>query len=435
MKEDTMHTSNKDRNTFRWLVFVFLCNAACFAYCVYFLGKNGYLPNPFFYDKSDTFMDLFNTLHWAYDDGRYTEWGSIYPPLNFIFLRALGFLFSGVDHGTAAFMREQSSFVIAGLGLIYLTVPAFVLKTKCWQNFPNTRVEKALLYCAIILSPPMLFALERGNLILLAPVLLALTISTHGIRRCICIALLINLKPYFVLLMLFYVARKNFKELSICVAFSGLIFLVTGIFLDTHFFLFFSNLLNFSHANGIFSLREMMAMPSSVSAFSYVLKTPAAIAQLSGHVDPTLISIGVSLIEAAKWMSLALALGIVFAKVSVMRDAEIFAVLVVLISNLGVWVGGYTLILYVVFIPIFILLRTQKLVIGLLLLIALPFDLVPLIRESIGVQYSFLSNSYLSINWSLGFGSVIRPIANIVLLWVLAWEFFVRSPLISTNQN
>jgi hypothetical protein len=135
----------------------------------------------------------------------------------------------------------------------------------------------------------------------------------------------------------------------------------------------------------------------------------------------------VSLIETIKWITLAVTLGVVYAKASVMRDAEIFAVLVVLISNLGVWVGGYTLILYMAFIPVLISLSTKKLVIGVLLLIALPFDLVPLIRDSIGIQYSYLADSYVSVSWTLGASSVIRPIANLFLLWLLSYEWFSRS--------
>lgn len=434
MQESEVRISNNRSRRFSvWIMIAFILNTAGVSYYLYFLGINGYLPSPFFYNKSDTFMDLFNTLHWAYDDGRYTTWGAVYPPLNFIFLRILDFLFAGVGHGTAIYMRAHSPFVVLGLGLIYLVVPALVLAEKYWQDF--SKMEKILLYFAIIFSFPMLFALERGNLILLAPVLLALVMSRSGTQRCICIALLINLKPYFVLLLLFYVARKNFKELLITIVFSGLTFLVSGIFLDPHFFLFFSNLLNFSHANGLFSLREMMAMPSSISAFSYVLKTPAAVALISAHMSPTWISIGVSLIEIIKWISLAVTLVVALVKAPLMREAETFALLVILISNLGVWVGGYTLILYMALIPVFMNLHTKWMSSGLLMLIALPFDLVPLMRESIGIQYSYFSDSYISIDWALGFGSVIRPIANLLLLWMLAGEFFLRGRQNPNQKN
>ena len=84
----------------------------------------------------------------------------------------------------------------------------------------------------------------------------------------------------------------------------------------------------------------MMAMPSSISAFAYVLKSPAVLALVSGHLNPVLISTVVSVIEITKWISLTIALVVIFLKTSVMRDVEIFALLIVLISNFGVWLFG-----------------------------------------------------------------------------------------------
>lgn len=56
----------------------------------YLFDQNGYLPQPFFYEPSDTFMDWFNTAYWARDPGAYDSWRTIYPPLTFVVLRSLG---------------------------------------------------------------------------------------------------------------------------------------------------------------------------------------------------------------------------------------------------------------------------------------------------------------------------------------------------------
>jgi len=68
-----------------YLSIVLLLNIAGLWYYIDYFASNGYLPSPFVYDKSDTFMDLFNTMYWVYDDGRYTDWGSVYPPLGFFY--------------------------------------------------------------------------------------------------------------------------------------------------------------------------------------------------------------------------------------------------------------------------------------------------------------------------------------------------------------
>lgn len=415
---------HKYRKLPMWVWAACLINVASFLYYLFFFTSKGYLPGPFLYDKSDTLMDLFSPMHWAYNEGRYTDWGSVYPPLNFILLRLLNFVFAGTSDGAAIFMRDNSNVLIFGFCIIYLLIPIFVLSTKYWNRF--SKMEKVLIYFSMIFSPPFLFALERGNLILFAPLVLALAMSSEGLKRGLFIGILINLKPYFALLMFFYVAKRRWRELAVCVGCAGGIFLLTGIFLDQHFLLFFANLFNFSHEAGLFSLREMMAMPSSISAFAYVLKSPAVVALVAAHVSVDWISMIVGLIESIKWISLAVAGAILMSKIRVIRDVEVFALLIVLISNLGVWVGGYTLILYIALIPVFMGLRYKCLSLVLLVSMALPFDLVPLMRESIGTQYVFLSHAYLSIDWTLGLGSVIRPIANLFLLWLLSSEFLGR---------
>lgn len=417
-------SNNWCRKSLVYVGIVLLFNVAGFLYYIHFSVMNGYLPSPFLYDKSDTFMDLFNPLHWAYDDGRYTEWGSVYPPLSFFILRVVNFVFTGGGYGTPKFMRDNSPFVIVGFCLIYLAVPAILLKTRHWQDFHKNK--KLLIYFAIILSTPMLFALERGNMIVLTPILLALALSRIGITRCIFIAILINIKAYFALLMIYYIARRNWKGFAIASALSGLVFVISGLALDNHFFVFFRNILNFSHEDGVFSLREVMALPSSISAFSYVLKNPAGALLASGHLNSAMIEIIIYIIETTKWFVLAISLATLVMRSLVIRDTEIFSLLVVAITNLGIWVGGYTIILYIVLIPVFIKMRAKWLYISLLALMAMPLDMIPLMGELIGVQYSYLFDSYTGVQWTLGLGSVIRPVLNILLLLILSCEFLAR---------
>lgn len=369
-------------------------------------------------------MDLFNTMYWAYDDGRYTDWGSVYPPLGFLFLKVLNFVFDGSRYGDPGYLRENSAFVVFGFGLVYLLVPALVLTTKLWQGFLWN--EKILIYFVIIFSTPMLFALERGNLIVLAPILLALALSRIGFLRALSIALLINIKPYFVLLMIYYIVRQNWKGFVVCTITSGLIFEISGLALDNHFLVFLANIFDFSQDDGLFSLREVMALPSSISAFSYVLKNPDGAMFASGFLSSESIAIIAYIIEAAKWGVLALSLAILFVRSRLMRDAEVLSLLVVAISNLGIWVGGYTYIFYIALIPVFIKMRARWLYIGLLSLMAIPLDIMPLSSDFIGEQYSYLADTYINIQWTWGLGSVIRPVANLMLLTLLSYEFIAR---------
>src|SRR5664279_5839562 len=55
-------------------------------YYAWYLCTDGYLPAPFIFNKLDTFMDLYNPLWWSGEEGKYGEWRSIYPPLNYVIL-------------------------------------------------------------------------------------------------------------------------------------------------------------------------------------------------------------------------------------------------------------------------------------------------------------------------------------------------------------
>jgi hypothetical protein len=398
---------------------------ASFFYYVWFFVENGYLPSPFLYDKSNTFMDLFNTMYWAYDHGRYTEWGSVYPPLNFILLRILNFVSAGELSGEPEFMRDNSPLVITSFCLVYLAIPVVMLAMRHWRNIPIR--EKILIYFTIICSPPMLFALERGNLIVLCPVLVTIVLSKIGFVRCVAIALLINLKPYFAIYLLYYIVRGNWKGLITSTALSCFLYALPGLALDNNFIIFLKNILNFSQEQDLFSLREMMSFPASISAFSYILKSQDGAIFASKFIELEKIPFFINMIELVKWSVIFSSIIILIKKSIVMRDSEIFALLAVVITNLGVWVGGYTIIIYISLIPVFIRMRGYLLYILLLTFMVIPLDMIPLINENIGRQYSFLSDLFTNVEWTLGIGSIVRPIINIVLPVIICYEISKRN--------
>ena len=392
--------------------------------CIQFFLKNGYLPSPFLFDKSDTFMDLFNPMYWAFDAGRYTEWGSVYPPLNFILLRVLNFVSAGEWSGSPEFMRDNSPLVIMVFCLVYLVIPVVMLTMRHWQGI-STR-DKILIYFVIILSPPMLFALERGNLVVLCPVFLAIVLSKIDFLRGIGIALLINFKPYFVIFLLYYAIRKDWKGLIYCTFLSGIFFMIPGLILDENYIFFLKNILDFSQEQNLFSLREIMSFPASISVFSYVLKNPEGAMFASRLIGLDKIPFVIILIEFFKWSVIIMSLVFLIKKSDVMRDEEIFTLLTLVITNLGIWVGGYTLIYYTALIPVFIKMRGHMIYMAFLSLMVMPLDMIPLIGESIGNQYSFLFSSTVYVDWTLGVGSMVRPIINIALPMILCYEFLTR---------
>lgn len=390
-----------------------------------FYTENGYLPSPFMYDKSDTFMDFFNTLYWSYDEGRYSEWKSVYPPVNFLMLKAFNCFNLVGDIGDPFHLRDESISAIFFYSIIYFLAPALLISTSTWIEF--NKYEKFLIYLILIFSTPMLFAFERGNLIVLAPAIIAYMLASKRLNKSIMLALLINLKPYFVILTVSRLIKIGWPALLHTALISGLIFTITGLVLDSHFYLFFQNIFSFSKAEELFSLREVMSMPSSISAITYVLKDSAGLTFALNYLSMSVLSITVSSIEIFKWLIILTTFLILFLKSRFINENEMLLSLIAITSNLGIWVGGYSIILYAPLIPVFVSMRYKSLYMIALILLALPLDTLCFLEDNLGMSYSFVSDSVVNVYWTLGIGSFLRPFINISLLLILIIEFAQRN--------
>lgn len=418
--------ANKSKNIENLLLSLFLMTQIYAFYGIsnFFLNY-GYLPSPFLLDKSDTFMDLFNSIFWADNEGKYSDWKSVYPPLNFILLSGIKLVFLGGQSFTNAFSIRQSGLSIEIFFVIaYLLLPILVLKTTIWKDF--SILNKSLLYFAFILSSPMLFTLERGNVIIITLIFLALAISHSGMYRCMFIAFLINIKPYFFVLTFLFLIKNESKEFLLCVGAAAIIFIITGLVLDKNFLLFFENILNFSNTTNLFSLHDIISLPSSMSAYSAILNSEQF--QNSNFVKNGFLASFGSLkffsgaIEFAKWSIIGVALVILFTANKKLSEVQVITVLVVLISNLGISVGGYTLILYFTLIPIFWTMRFKWAYLAILALIYTSATVFLLSSYGRGIQYSYLSDAIVSTEWTIDIINLIKPTLNIVLLILLSYE-------------
>jgi hypothetical protein len=184
----------------------------------------GYLPQPFVFDTNDTFMDWFNTAYWANRPGAYDVWRSIYPPLSFVFLDA--FSLSGCYLQSPFHARDCDWLGRATILGFYLLDVALV-----WLSFrradPRTAPMRTI---AFGLGLPLLFTLERGNLILVA---FAAFVVAHGplVRsgrwRALAAAATINFKPYLLLPVLAHAVKREWRPLELAGIATVVLYLVT----------------------------------------------------------------------------------------------------------------------------------------------------------------------------------------------------------------
>lgn len=185
---------------------------------------HGYLPQPFVFDTNDTFMDWFNTAYWANRPGAYDVWRSIYPPLSFVFLDL--FSLPGCYLQSPFYARDcdwLGRMVIYGFYLLDVVL--------VWLSFrradPRTAPMRTI---AFGLGLPLLFTLERGNLILVAFACFVIAhgpLVTRGPWRWLAAGATINFKPYLLLPVLAHAAKRDWRTLELSAIATIFIYLVT----------------------------------------------------------------------------------------------------------------------------------------------------------------------------------------------------------------
>ncbi len=189
-----------------------------------FFRQNGFLPQPFVFDTNDTFMDWFNTAYWANNGGAFEVWGTIYPPLSFVFLDTLSL--PGCYLETSFYARDCDWLARGAILACYL-ISVWVAWLAFRKANPNTAPMRTL---AIALGLPLLFTLERGNLIIAAFPFFVIAhseVTKSRAWRVFSAAVTINFKPYLVVPVFSYAVKREWRAFELMGIASVALYLVT----------------------------------------------------------------------------------------------------------------------------------------------------------------------------------------------------------------
>jgi len=412
------------KNHFYILLILFILSCINFLYIVWFFEINGYLPPPFFYDVTDTFNDFYNTLYWSIHDGIYDVWGSVYPPINFIFLQIYQFLFMGeiLEMWSPSVIRGSEARSIMPLLLIYALSLVMAVRIS-FKHIVDFKTQ-FILFFIFMLSPAFLFAVERGNLIILCiPVLSWYIFTKNQISRALALSILFNLKPYFVIFYIFLLIsrkthHKNKDLLFLSPIFGLIIFLFSGLLINEPFYLMPLNLLGFAANSALLSPAEALTFPSSIAAFGYLrgLVTEFKIAPIVGHI-----------VKLILYVYLINTLVLVYNKKINFEELAILSI--IFITNFSTSTGGYSLLYYI---PVLALLYGKRdwTIFGIIIIciyIGL-WDMIPIYNYSGGDSIAYLSGEVVKVSPYMSFGSILRPIANFVVLVLFFYRLKKRYP-------
>lgn len=241
-------------------IFVFLGIFSCVLY--YFLNAEKGFEQLFFSSGNDLFMDFFNSVRDAAQfSGVYTERGVIYPPLaNLLFLIFSRFLpesYLGTSFDDRHLWREiPGAYLLIFLYTLVLLTALYILLRE------NTRESgrRAIFFSlAAVFSFPVIFAVERGNIILLSAILVLVFVATYDSESrtqrelgLICLAAAFGLKLYPALFGWVLIADKRYREAARCVCYGVLFLLIPSFFFGGPVCIWYMvrNVLRFSDVGG-----------------------------------------------------------------------------------------------------------------------------------------------------------------------------------------
>jgi hypothetical protein len=192
---------------------------------IWFFIDNAYLPQPFFYEPFDLWMDWFNTAYWSYEKGAYDAWGTVYPPVAFVFLRIFSKSSCYID-GSGYSERQCDWVGVASLHTFFLL--NFLLLFLSFRKVDrSTSIPRAL---ALGLGLPSLYGLERGNLIVVCFTFFILAygpLLKSARMRWLAVGMAVNLKFYMISAVFPQLIRRRWRWFEGAIIATVVVYLVS----------------------------------------------------------------------------------------------------------------------------------------------------------------------------------------------------------------
>jgi hypothetical protein len=403
----------------RWLEpLLALAIAAGIVRAILYFQEYGHLPQPFFFEPNDVWMDWFNTSYWAHDRGVYDTWRTIYPPLSFVFLGIFGK--ASCYTGAEGYSSRDCDWVgVVSLHAFFL-LNALLIARTFWKIDRSTAIPRTF---ALAAGLPMLYALERGNLIIVTftCVLLAFGPLVRSARlRWLAVGLAVNFKVYLVAALFPQLLRRRWRW------FEGAVLATISVYLTTYAILgagtpyeIYDNIANFS---GVYQAINFLDL-------WYAGTYTPLVSLLTGSVFPIISIVGSDRAETWSQVLPLLLHGvqatILLAAIAAWLRPEV--VPMYRLTNLGASLalitaesGGYTQVILI----FFVFMEKwkgmgRKWAIVACYLLCIPADIV-IHRLNPALRDSFLAGRPVIVEYAITVGPFVRPALIMSLPFALA---------------
>ncbi len=414
---------------------------------IYWVSFLHHLPPPFYYDPNNTFFDFFEVNRMSFIENLYSAYQHNYLP----FVFGLGQLLSPPHCDLANPYNFRACALPSILWVVgFYVAAAFLLGRflRATHHIQNNISQLLKVDFIVLTSPMLLFALERGNYIILVLLLLVLYEFTKPMwARSILAILLINLKIYMMILLLPMFLKGHYKK----VAFILLAVVVSNIATshlldyDFHWTSFIFSLLHFEapiHVGGhapigylterlwtnvsMENLLKITNPESIVTACSYVGAIPCQILKGLSVLRLDLFwKVGVAMLSAITVVMMSVLYKKRLVSKIVTEEMMLFYLILTLMMFVS-HIGAYVLILLV---PYLLLLPRYNLgvIISFIILFTTLAD-IPFYPSSSKAYFSFMDQINFTATYTIQLSSYLRPMALTYLFYFYS-KFIIETYL------
>ena len=188
-----------------------------------FIGSFRFFTDSFFKSFSDLFMDYFDSIRYAAKFDAYSSFNVLYSPLVNLYFMFCSFFIprSALDPNVDRFVMQHQpmAYVLLAIYFIICFVLLFYSLKRILKK--QSKAQIIFIYCLLIFSYPFLYTMERGNTLLLAFVLVVFFCAFFDSDKkyqhelaLIALALSATIKLYPVILALYLIKRKAWKDVT-----------------------------------------------------------------------------------------------------------------------------------------------------------------------------------------------------------------------------
>lgn len=403
----------------RWLEPLFaLAVAAGIVRAFLYFRTEAHLPQPFFYEPFDVWMDWFNTAYWAYEKGAYDAWGTIYPPLSFVFL--------GVFSKSACYV-ESSGYAAREcdwVGLVTLHGVFLLNIVLLFLTFRKIDKKTALVRAfALGAGLPALYGLERGNLIVVCftCVILGFGPLLKSARlRWLAAGMAVNFKVYLVAAIFPQLLRRRWRWFEGAVIATILVYLATFLAMGAGTPReIYDNITGVSGLYQAITFLDLWYAATYQPLMSLLTGQTQMVAGLIGSRNVELVAVVLRLIQYGVQASILLAALAAWLRPEVVPMHRL-TLLGVAMAMISAEPGGYTQVVLI----FFVFMEKwrgfgRSWAIFACYILCLPFDII-LDRVPPQVQESYLAGHATFFQYYVTLGPFIRPALILSLAFALS---------------